>query len=195
MMRRLPIDALSGVSTFRRDPRFAPAGPVPEQPAAPEPKQVDPIALAFTQGYEAGLAEARAETTDRLCADNSARDSLILALPRIDTARADDLATRLRDTVAVLCEASLAPLALDPAMLSARATRAAAMLADADAAIVIHLHPEDLPLVAPGLGGDWTLTPHPTLERGAIRVVGEAGGIEDGPAQWRRTIAEALGTC
>ncbi len=194
-MTRLPLEALSGASGFRRDARYAPAGSIAERAPEPQPEPIDPIASAFAEGYEAGLAEARARAAARSGADGAARDALALALPRIDTARAEGIAARLRETVAVLCEASLSPLALDPEALAARTTRAAAMLADADAGILIHLHPDDLPLVAPNLGGGWTLTPDPTLERGAIRVEGEAGGIEDGPAQWRRAIAEALGAC
>jgi flagellar assembly protein FliH len=33
------------------------------------------------------------------------------------------------------------------------------------------------------------------LERGALRVEAANGGVEDGPAQWRQAIAEALALC
>jgi flagellar assembly protein FliH len=194
-MTRLLLEALSGASGFRRDTRFAPApAPVTEPlPIVPEPDPIDPVASAFAEGYEAGLAQALAEFAEHNKANEAAREPLTLALARIDAERAEDLASKLRETVAALCEATLAPLVLDREALAIRATRAAALLADADAAIVIYVNPEDLTLVAPNLGGDWTLITDPSLERGAIRVEGESGGIEDGPAQWRRAIAEALG--
>ena len=34
--------------------------------------------------------------------------------------------------------------------------------------------------------------PDPALERGALGSRAPNGGVEDGPAQWRRAIAEAL---
>ena len=120
---------------------------------------------------------------------------MTLALARIDEARAQELADRLRDTVAVLCEATLAPLALDRDALLRRAVRAVALISAADNPVTIHLHPDDLQHVAEGLGGGWTIVPDPSLARGSVRVEGKAGGVEDGPAQWRSAIAEALGTC
>jgi flagellar assembly protein FliH len=37
--------------------------------------------------------------------------------------------------------------------------------------------------------------PDPALERGALRIETQAGGVEDGPAHWHRAIAEALAQC
>ena len=37
--------------------------------------------------------------------------------------------------------------------------------------------------------------PDPALERGALRVETQNGGVEDGPAHWRAAIAEALASC
>ena len=45
--------------------------------------------------------------------------------------------------------------------------------------------------LAPGL----TLVPDATIERGALRIDTEDGGVEDGPGQWRQAIAEALSAC
>jgi len=71
------------------------------------------------------------------------------------------------------------------------------MFSRADDERLIRLHPEDLALIKPQLPKDWHFFPDPALERGAIRVEArqggvEGGGVEDGPAQWRRAIAEAL---
>ena len=60
---------------------------------------------------------------------------------------------------------------------------------------MIRLHPDDLAFIAPQLSQDWNVRPDPSLARGAIRVEAANGGVEDGPEQWRRTIAEALDQC
>ena len=106
-----------------------------------------------------------------------------------------ELADRLRETVIALCETAIAPAALDPDALTRRVTVAAAMLARAEDQRVIRLHPEDLALIAARLPEDWHFEPDASLERGALRVEGAAGGVEDGPEQWRRAINEAPRQC
>jgi len=69
------------------------------------------------------------------------------------------------------------------------------MLARADDAAVLRLHPDDLALIVARLPAGLPVEPDPALERGALRLEGSAGGVEDGPAQWRRALAEALGPC
>ncbi len=69
------------------------------------------------------------------------------------------------------------------------------MLARADDAAVLRLHPDDLDLIADRLPPGLATEPDPALERGNLRLEVQAGGIEDGPAQWRRALAEALGSC
>lgn len=183
---------LFGPSTgFRIDPRFGFA----EVLADNEDSQDDPVAIARAEGYAQGLADAGSEAVARAEADDAAREALALSFVRLDREHEEDLRTRLRDTVIALCEATLAPAAIDPEALSARVTRAAALLARADDERVIRLHPEDVALVAPRLAADWNIVPDPALERGAVRVEAANGGIEDGPAQWRRALAEALAQC
>ena len=60
---------------------------------------------------------------------------------------------------------------------------------------VLRLHPEDFKLIARQLPADLEVLPDAALERGALRVESANGGVEDGPAHWRRAIAEALGLC
>ena len=102
---------------------------------------------------------------------------------------------RLRDTVAALCEQAIAPFALDEEALLRRIDKAVAMLARADDDRVIRLHPEDIALLSPRLPQEWHVLPDAALERGALRVECATGGVEDGPAGWRRAIAEALHQC
>jgi len=193
---RLPLAALAHRRGFVADARFSGIAveDLPAIDAAPEPA-FDPIAEALTQGYAAGAEATRAEFAARHAADETARERLALAFTRIDAALEEELRLRLRDTVVALCEAVVAPLSLDVELLARRVATAAAMLARADDERVIRLHPDDLALVAPRLAAEWTVQDDPTLERGTVRVEGAAGGVEDGPATWRRAIAEALHAC
>ncbi|WP_374414611.1 FliH/SctL family protein [Novosphingobium colocasiae] len=161
-----------------------------------EPCEVpDPIAEAYAQGHEAGYADARAQADLRAAEDAAAREGLALSFTRLDGLLEEDLRRRLRDTVAALCEAAIAPLALDEDALVRRIGAAVAMLSRAEDERLIRLHPEDMALVAERFATDWNVQPDPTLERGTIRVESQTGGVEDGPASWRLAIAEALHRC
>jgi flagellar assembly protein FliH len=173
--------------------RMARHAPMPE----PEPPAPDPIAEAAAQSYAQGAADTRAAMEAQAAQDEAARAPLAHAFARIDGELAEQFRQRLMETVVALCEATLAPLALDRDALARRVERAAAMFSRADDERLIRLHPEDLRLIKPQLPKDWHYAPDPALERGAIRVEQrqggvEGGGVEDGPTGWRNAIAQAL---
>jgi flagellar assembly protein FliH len=157
----------------------------------------DPIAEARAEGYQQGLMDAR-EAAEREAEDHALRrEKLELTLRKLDGDLAEQFRQRLLETVVALCEATLAPLALDEAALIRRVERAAAMFTRADDERVLRLHPDDLALIRAQVPEDYVLTPAPDLPRGTIRVECrsngmEVGGAEDGPDQWRRAIIEAL---
>lgn len=168
----------------------------PEATPPPEPAP-DPVALARAEAYAQGCDDTRAALEAEAAQADALRDRLSHQFARIDGELVEQFRQRLMDTVIALCEATLAPLTLDKAALAHRVERAAAMFARADDERVIRLHPDDLKLVRSLLPKDWAFTPDPALPRGTIRVESrqggvEAGGVEDGPEQWRRAIAEAL---
>lgn len=193
----LAFHAPAGAHGFRSDMRFAPGGERPPEPsyAPPEPERQDPIALAFTEGYAAGAADAQAQAAEQAASEAAASEGLALSFARLDRTLAEELRQRLRDTVAALCEAALTPLALDETALMTRIERAVALLARADDERVIRLHPDDIALLSVRFAADWQVVPDATLERGAIRVETQSGGVEDSPELWRRAVAEALGQC
>jgi flagellar assembly protein FliH len=196
-----------GPGGFRADHRFGPAAaeaPPPPEPEPeplshaepePEPEPEDPLAIAFAEGYATGAADARAQAEAAAQALAAAHEALGLSFARLEGQLEDELRLRLRDTVAALCEAAIAPIALDEEALMRRIERAVSMLSRADDDRVIRLHPDDLELVSPRLRAEWQVQPDPALERGALRVETSTGGVEDGPSQWRRAIAEALHQC
>ena len=189
-MSSLPYAALAVGGGFQSDPRFC-----AEPRSTAQPAPVDPVAQAWDQGYAAGSAEATTAAATTAEADASAHTAITLSFARLDAQLAEDLRQKLLITVEALCEAAIAPLALDQPALAARVERAAAMLARADDERVLRLHPDDFKLVARHLPAGLEVLPDSALPRGAIRVETAAGGVEDGPENWRRAIAEALGQC
>ena len=188
----LPFAAFAISSGFRSDARYAAAiKPAP----APEAEPDEPLAVAWAEGYLAGTGQAQAEAAQQAQAEAAARDAMSLSFTRLGREMEELLRQRLRDTIAALCETALAPLALDEAALMRRIERAVTMFARADDERVIRLHPEDLALVTAEFRDDWHVVPDPALERGALRVESASGGVEDGPAQWRMELAEALQQC
>ncbi|MCB2051572.1 MAG: flagellar biosynthesis protein [Novosphingobium sp.] len=199
-MRTAAFDRPAG---FRLDPRFTCqtagfSGRVSATPAAcpaQEANAPDPIATARAEGYAEGLAHARAEALATAEQAGAAHEKLALSFARLDREQEEDLRLRLRETIAVLCETAIAPLALDTDALVSRIDTAVSMLARADDARVIRLNPDDIALLSDRMRSDWQVEADPALERGALRVECATGGVEDGPAIWRRTIAEALKQC
>ena len=189
-MSSLPFAALAGGGGFRSDPRFC-----AETPAAEPDAPIDPVTRAWDEGFAAGHGEASSAALAAAEADAAARAAITLSLARLDAALAEALRQKLLVTVESLCEAAIAPLALDKAALAARVERAAAMLARADDERVLRLHPDDFKLVARQLPAGLEVLGDPALERGSLRMESANGGVEDGPAHWRRAIAEALGLC
>ncbi|MCB2076679.1 MAG: flagellar biosynthesis protein [Novosphingobium sp.] len=189
------IDASATASAqFRPDTRFS-KSPVTQAAPVPEPEPEDPLVTAYSEGFAAGMAEVEAIARQQREELVAAQEALKLSFTRLDEQLEEELRLRLRDTVAALCEAAIAPLALDEDALARRIVTAVSMLARADDERVIRLHPDDLDLVSQRLSAEWQVEPDPTLERGAVRVETATGGVEDGPGQWRRAIAEALHQC
>lgn len=199
--RRLSLpDALAAPSGFRADTRFCDLSPrdpepTPRPSAKEEPEAPDPADEAFAQGFAAGYEQAQGEARAKAEEDAAARERLALSLQRLNADLEEELRTRLRQTVEALCEAAIAPMALDTDALVRRIDRAVSMLARADDDRVIRLHPEDLDLISQRLSAEWQVDADPRLERGTIRIETINGGVEDGPATWRLAITEALQHC
>ncbi len=199
-LRAVSLADLGGASTgFARDCRFfreiLPAPSQTLEPVIEAEEPADPVADAWAEGYARGMGDAQEAAAQIIAEQETARAKIELSLAKLDAAMQEDLGDRLRETVQTLCEAAIAPAALDPDGLVRRVKVAAAMLARAQDERVIRLHPEDLALIAARLPEDWHFVPDAALERGAVRVEGAAGGVEDGPEHWRQTIAEALRQC
>ncbi|MDE1915756.1 MAG: flagellar biosynthesis protein [Sphingomonadales bacterium] len=174
-----------------------PAQAAETAPIAPPPRAPDLVEEARAQGYARGHADGRAEAEHEALERDAIRARFAFGFERINAQSAEQLRQRLMATVVALCEATLAPMALDKEALARRVTRAVAMFARADDERVIRLNPQDMDAVKDLLPADWTFVPDDKLEPGALRVETssrgiDGGGVEDGPLQWRQAIAEAL---
>lgn len=183
-----------GEGGFSRDLRFASAAASP-RPAEPDPEVPDPLAIAYAEGHAAGYAEARAAAEAEALVDEAARRHFSFSFSRLDAELTEQLRHKLHETVTALSEAALQPLALDAGALARRVECAVSMFVRADDERVVRLHPDDLTLVATKLPPEWQFMPDASLERGALRIETTTGGVEDGPAQWRAAITEALRLC
>ena len=190
-MSRIAYAALGRPGAFTPNARFA-RSPVPQ---APDPVETDPAVDAYSSGYRDGLAAARAEAEAALLRERQERARIELAFAMFDADSALALRENLRTTVLALCEDAVLPLALDKEGLACRIEAAAAMFQRRHDQRTILIHPDDLELVRDSVSDTLDLRPDPSVERGGLRVETEDGGVEDGPEQWRRAIAETLGSC
>lgn len=175
---------------FRPDPRFGGIFAAEAPPSMPEP---DLAEEAFADGYAKGLEEGFAQAMARAEEDAAARGHIELALGRLSETEELRFEERLRETVLILCEKTLQPLATDPEALSERVSCALMLLRRTEDERILRLHPADIALLKGRLPETVKIEPDPSLERGELRIETSEGGVEDGPGQWRRALCEALG--
>lgn len=184
------IALLGGDGGFCAGTPVAPPDPAPQDCAS------DPDALhaaAVSAAYESGHADGLAAAQQQQAGTDAARQGLELAFARLDKAARAALSQRLAAAVAALCEQVIEPALVNREAISARCTALAQSLDDAAAACSLHLNPDDIPLLSPATASAWTLCPDPSLARGTVVLEHAEGALADGPEEWRRLIAAALG--
>ena len=191
-MSSLPLEFMRSRGEFARDPRFSTLLASPPVESAAEP---DPVAEAYARGFAEGAAMARDEALHAKREREAARAAIELAFARFDETSAAELSERLRQTVHALCEEAVLPLALDAEGLAARIRTAVTMLRRTQDVRRVLLNPDDVLLVEGHLPVGLEVEADPSVERGALRIETADGGIEDGPSQWRRILAEAFREC
>ena len=159
-----------------------------EPPPPPAPSIEAALAAARAEGEAAGRAAALAEAA----AGAARQRALRLAFRALDEAALTALADDLAETVIALCDGVLGRHAADRAALLERCHAAAARIGAAAGALRLHLHPDDLATLDPEALAGWKLVCDETLEPGALLLESPEGALRDGPADWRRAIAEAV---
>lgn len=182
------LTALSARSGFAEDLQFGSPTAVAslEQQAAD-----DALARAFAEG----VAQGKALAQEDFAGQGQAHGALTLSMAQLDEAMQQQLAQRLAETVAALCEAALAPLALDREALERRCVRAAGMVGDGIIDASLRLHPDDIALLDRDFASTWHIAPDPALERGTVVFDMVEGAVVDGPGEWHAALREALGLC
>lgn len=175
---------------FRADSRFAGlsgtnAAAIPREPCD------DPLLGAWDAGFRTATDQIHADRAR----DAAATAQVDLAFARLTDKEAEALAEKLRETVIALCGSVLDGASIDPEPLSRRIASALALLRRSTDEKVLRLHPDDLALIGNRLPPDLDARADPALERGALRIETSAGGVEDGPAQWREAVAAAVRAC
>ena len=183
---------------FALDRRFWPDARHGAVPAASAGEPAEPETLserARIEGYQRGWEDGIAHCEQDERARREGEDALRLSLARVETAQSARLADRLRETVEALCHELIADVAIDRDLLARRAALAASLLAGAEEGATLCLHPDDAALLENRSSGGIAIAPDPAMPRGEIRMETPAGGIADGPGNWRDAIAEALRSC
>ncbi len=179
---------------FRDISPFTPPG---SQPSAVPPGEGDEHEDRQAQDYHRGFADGQAQTShaaeDALTESRERFKQLRLGFQTLDTCARDALADDLNTTVLTLCMQVLDDYALDRDALIARCHAAAARLGNGPAELTLTLHPETRALLNDSALADWTITEDPTLLPGALRLTGPDGSVREGPDDWSRAIAQALG--
>lgn len=187
-MSSLPVDLFTSNIGFTPDLRF---GGEQESVEPPVPVE-DPLETAFSEGYERGFDAAKLEAEAAAREQDAARARIERAFDHLADTESQELEQRLRETILLLCENVLAPAAIDPDAIADRISRALGLLRRSGDERILRIHPEDLALVADRLAEGIHVEPDPSIGRGDIRVETVDGGLEDGPAHWRRVLSEAL---
>ena len=195
-MSRIAYASLGRPGAFTPNNRFSRA-PTPGQldQAQADPAPTDPLADSYASGYRDGQAAALAQAEEAMQRERRERALIELAFARFDAESERQLRDRMLATVHALCEEAVLPLALDSEGLARRVEAAAAMLQRKHDQRIVHLHPEDLELVKASVPASLELVADGSVERGGLRVETDDGGVEDGPQQWRRALAEIFDTC
>ncbi len=180
------------VRGFRDISPFAlPGTPLPTAP--PGGLHEDAEAQAYRRGLADGEAQAAQSADAALIESREQYRRLRLAFQTLDAGARDALAGDLNATVLALCAQVLGDYALDRDNLLARCHAAAARLGGGPGGLTLTLHPETRALLDEGTLAGWTLGEDATLAPGSLRLTGPDGSAREGPEDWSRAIAEALG--
>lgn len=152
--------------------------------APPAEPAEDPFAL----GYRQGLADAE----QAFAGERAQFAALVAACDALQPEPSEELALLIAETVERLVRLTAGELALDTDLLLMRARRAASLIAEAERAGTLRLHPEDLALL------DLSALPlqavaDPGLPRGSLRIEDSTGWVEDGVATHLEALREQLG--
>ncbi len=145
----------------------------------------DPFALGLAEGQRLAEAAYTAERHQLL--------ALLAGTEALQDEPSEELAQLIAETVERLVRQIVKTAPIDADWLKAQAETAAAMVADADKARVLWVHPEDAALLA-DYPMPLVVDADASMPRGTVRIETSAGWIEHGRAVYLNELRAALGT-
>jgi flagellar assembly protein FliH len=128
-----------------------------------------------------------------MAAEQSRLRDLRLNFRALDEAAMGALAQDISATVLALCNQVLGEYAADEKALEQRCHAAARRLGSGARDLTLTLNPETFEALETANFPGWTLETDAALFPGELRLSGPQGAVREGPEDWRRAIAEALG--
>ncbi|MEI4506457.1 FliH/SctL family protein [Sphingopyxis sp. CCNWLW253] len=179
-------DAMARGSGFR-PMSFAPAAHTaqPVEAGFDEPDVDDPFALGLAEGQRLAEVAFVAERHQLL--------ALLAGAEALQDEPSEELAQLIAETVERLVRQIVDTAPIDAEWLQAQAETAAAMVADADKARTLWVHPEDAALLADAPLA-MAVESDPAMVRGTVRLETSTGWIEHGRAVYLDELRTALGT-
>lgn len=177
--------AMAGRSGFR-PLSFAPAAdtaPPAEEPPA-DADEDDPFARGLAEGQRLAEAAFTAERHQLL--------ALLAGAEALQDEPSEELAQLIAATVERLVRQIVDAAPIDAEWLRAQTETAAAMVADADKARTLWVHPDDAVLLA-DCPLELAIESDPAMVRGTVRLETSSGWIEHGRAVYLDELRAALG--
>lgn len=180
------------ISARFQKPAAAAPSPEDDAPASSFEPIIDPVVAARAAGYADGYRDAQDQGAADRARDQVLLQDLAAALQSIDRIDRDMIATRLRQTVLALVTRMVGETGISAEVLAARVTAAVDLLADNAEAAVLHLNPEDLPLVRDHLPPLLHPVADAQQQRGTFVLESPSTLVEDGPELWLDQLTHAI---
>ena len=170
---------------------FRPLSFAPAQQAAPEEPE-SPGEIDLDDPFALGLAEGQRLAEAAFVAERHQLLALLAGAEALQDEPSEELAQLIATTVERLVRQIVATAPIDAEWLQAQAETAASMVADADKARTLWVHPDDAVLLAdcPLM---LAIESDPAMMRGTVRLETSTGWIEHGRAVYLEELRAALG--
>lgn len=152
----------------------------------------NPADLDLDDPFARGLAEGQRVAEAAYVAERHQLLALLAGAEALQDEPSEELAQLIARTVERLVHQIVAEAPIDAEWLQAQAQTAAALVADADKARTLWVHPEDAALLA-DCAMPLAVASDPAMMRGTVRIETSTGWIEHGRAVYLDELHAALG--
>ena len=170
---------------------FRPLSFAPAQQAAPEEPE-SPGEIDLDDPFALGLAEGQRLAEAAFVAERHQLLALLAGAEALQDEPSEELAQLIATTVERLVRQIVATAPIDAEWLRAQVETAAAMIADADKARTLWVHPDDAALLA-DCPLAMAVESDAAMMRGTVRIETSTGWIEHGRAVYLEELRAALG--